>query len=77
MVPFFLEFWAAKAGVWYGVGGGRWLIKVNKYCINHEINNFRPDTDFLPNAEVSYYHFAETAYQIQHVYCLYLKLFYS
>ena len=53
MVPFFLEFWAARAGVWYGVGGGRWLIKVNKYCINHEINNFRPDTDFLPNAEVS------------------------
>ena len=54
----FLEFWAAKAGVWYGVGGGGWLIKVNKYCIIHVINNFRPDTVFLPNAEVSYYHFA-------------------
>ena len=44
--------------MWYGVGGGRWLIKVNKYSIIHVINNFRPDTDFLPNAEVSYYHFA-------------------
>ena len=42
----------------YGVGGGRWLIKVNKYSIIHVINNLRPDTDFLPNAEVSYYHFA-------------------
>ena len=42
----------------YGVGGGRWLIKVNKYSIIHVINDFRPDTDFLPNAEVSYYHFA-------------------
>ena len=42
----------------YEVGGGRWLIKVNKYSIIHVINNFRPDTDFLPNAEVSYYHFA-------------------
>ena len=56
----FLEFWAAKAGVRYGVGGGRWLIKVNKYYIIHVINNFRPDTDFLPDAEVSYYHFAAT-----------------
>ena len=46
--------------MWYGVGGGRWLIKVNKYCIIHVINNFRPDTDFLPDAEVSYYHFAVT-----------------
>ena len=44
--------------MWYGVGGGRWLIKVNKYSIIHVINNFRPDTDFLPNADVSYYHFA-------------------
>ena len=44
--------------MWYEVGGGRWLIKVNKYSIIHVINNFRPDTDFLPNADVSYYHFA-------------------
>ena len=54
----------------YGVGGRRWLIKVNKYCIIHVINNFRPDTDFLPNAEISYYHFEELAYQIRHVYCI-------
>ena len=46
--------------MWYEVGGGRWLIKVNKYSIIHVINNFRPDTDFLPNADVSYYHFAAT-----------------
>ena len=44
--------------MWYDVGGGRWLIKVNKYSIIHVINNFRPDSDFLPNADVSYYHFA-------------------
>ena len=43
-----------------GPGGGRWLIKVNKYCVIHVMNNFRPDTDFLPNTEVSYYHFAAT-----------------
>ena len=59
----FLEFWAAKAGVWYGVGGGRWLIKVNKYCTIHVITNFRPDTDFLPDAEVIYYHFAVTLHR--------------
>ena len=44
--------------MWCGIGVGRWLIKVNKCSIIHVINNFRPDTDFLPNAEVSYYHFA-------------------
>ena len=61
--------------MWYGFEGGRWLIKVYKYCLIHVINNFRSDTefsDFLPNAEVSYYHFAETAHQIQHVYCIHL-----
>ena len=73
----FLEFWTAKAGEWYGVGGGRWLIKVNKYCIIHIINNFRPDTDFLPNAEVSYYHFAETVYQGSMFTVYILNIFYS
>ena len=65
--------------MWYGVEGGRWLIKLNNYCLIHVINNFRSDTDFLLFAEVRYYsyHLAETAYQIQRVYCIYLKLFYS